>query len=77
MATLINPLTANFTILTSGQFQIPAGSALLNITAVSGGFYVNGTGPFCPPTAFFSNVTTLLPLNVGCTGGNTAIFYQK
>ena len=72
-----NPITPFFTGVTSGQFQIPAGSATYIITAVSGGFYANGVGPYCVPTVFWSDCGTRIPINVGCSGGNVSIFYQR
>jgi hypothetical protein len=72
-----NPVTPYFAVVTAGQTQIPAGAVTFSVTVVSGAAVVNGSAPIWAPTQIESHIGTPVLLNVGATGSNVVVFYQK
>lgn len=64
-----------FQVVTSGTATVPTSALEWSIQAISGGFWVNGTGPFDAPAEFSSAIGPLSPLVIGCSGGKTAVYY--
>ena len=72
-----NPTQPYFAVVTAGQTQIPAGAVNFCISVVSGAAVVNGSAPIWAPTRLESNIGTPVLLNIGATGSNVVVFYQK
>lgn len=71
----------NIAILTAGQLVLPDGFKGATVVVVSGGAFINGTGPIPAPSSFSfgrydGRVLARTGFAIGCTGGLTIVSYD-